>query len=251
MVYRATTPPLTADQRQLVSTNYRLANKAVELAFSKRHTLGIKLRDHYTKDELLSFAYDGLVIAARLFDGRCRFSSYAVSSMLGTIKSGIYADRFQVHREKTFNACQQVARKLEKSLGRPPTYEEIQQGVDYLNISIPTLKLLMRGHGTVILASHLQHENSDEQVDVTEGVDHQNPEQLLLSKDFSDRLWALVGQLTKRQRYVVEQIYLFDRSLISLAEELGISKQAVHSAKALALDRLAKFVREAGLDDAS
>lgn len=237
MAHRST-PPLTDTQKRLATDNLRLADKAVKLA---RRDSGYK---EHSSSELLSYAYDGLIVAARLFDRRCKFSTYAMSCMMFAIRSGVNNDQFQANRVKFAKRWRLHFDRLEQKLGRPPTIDELYDKETSQLITKETLELLLRGHGRVQIDSEIKHETEEEEEDVraplTEGVDDRNPEQLLIDRQQIDLLSKYVKLLPARQKFVIEQHFFHERSLKEIAEQLSVSRQAVHQFKDLAVARLVK-----------
>ncbi len=179
----------------------------------------------------------GLVLAAESFDPAqgVPFGAFARRRILGAIademRSADWATRTARRRIRESLTVQE---SLTHALGRAPSIDEISES---LGVDRKTAMEALAGanQGTVSL---------DESIGDVMAAEAASPEDLVLETERSRYVRAAIRSLPERMRYVVEQVYLHDRSVSELAEELGLTHSAVSQQRSEAIRLLRSGLEE-------
>ena len=198
---------------------------------------------HLSRDELASAGSLGLLMAAETFDpGQgVPFGAFARRRVLGAIADEMRAaDWASRATRKRIRESLHVQDSLTQALGRTPTVGEVAEslGVD----RTAAAEALADASRTVA--------GLDETMAEVVASAIPNPEDAMLDTERTRYVIAAVTALPDRMRYIVEQIYLHDRSVNDLAEELGLTHSAVSQQRSEAV-RLMRDGLEAHYADAA
>lgn len=203
-----------SDRNRIVEDNLALVGFFVNLVHAKA--------THVERDDLASAGSMGLISAAEAFDpGRgVPFSSFARTYILGamydSMRSADWASRRLRRRMKS---AAEVTEKLTASLGRNPTVDEIAMalGVDRAT-AVETIEAFQMAPVSLSdgLGDGIQPRDSD-----------LSPEDVLLVDELTMVVREAVAALPEKMRYVVEQVYLEERTVGEVAAELGRTDGAV------------------------
>lgn len=183
---------------------------------------------HLSRDDLAQAGSVALVQAVDAYDPErgVPFGAYARERILGAIRDEMRAsDWAKRSTRRVINDTLAVQGRLQAALGRTPTVDEIAGalGVDR-QTAAEQLSLATRRIGPY-----------DETFAGGEPADVLLPEAELLVQERVDFVRKSVRALPERLRYIVEAVYLGDRSVTELAEELGVTHSAVSQQRSEAL----------------
>lgn len=198
---------------------------------------------HVSRGELASAGYLALVQAARSYDESTGvpFTRYASLRIRGAIVDELRGmDWISRGARRRVRRLNEVADVLTSSLGRVPSREELAEA---LGVAVDEVDLARGDAETRILS-----------IDAVEGAgaasvpsDELNPEENVVHGERLRYLRAGVESLPERLRYVVEQLFLHDRPVVELAEELRVTQSRISQLRTEAL-ALLKDGMNASLD---
>lgn len=201
-----------ADRDRIVLQNLPLVGYLVSLVATKAK--------HFDRDDLASAGALALIQCAEAYepDRGVPFSAYARHRILGAFTDEMrHNDWASRTTRRRITDANQIQETLTGALGRTPTVDEIAQalGVDKetaeasLAYADRTVTVLDDAVANTLLAETLSPE-----------------EDVLLSEQIRF-VHASVQSLPEKTRYVITQVYLEERSVKDLAEELGSTHSAV------------------------
>ncbi|MGY4643778.1 RNA polymerase sigma factor FliA [Cellulomonas sp. URHB0016] len=196
-----------------------------------------------SRDELASAGSLALVLASRAYDPStgvpfARYASLRIrGALVDELRSMDWASRGARHRVRELT---QTTERLTATLKRRPTREEL---ADALGTDVRTVDAAARDAERRVLS-----------MDATEGVGATmvaepgaGPEEALLIGEQHRWLGAAVQSLPERLRVVVEGIFLHDRTVAEIADELGVTQSRISQLRTEALGLLRDGMN-AGLD---
>jgi RNA polymerase sigma factor for flagellar operon FliA len=241
---RTTTPaePVAAAPDRSVKAD-RLARGIDEDALVRDHLpliqyavaeLAHRIPGHVNRSDLVSAGMLGLTQAARSFDpdrgiAFDRFASTRIrGALLDELRGRDWASRSVRARARRM---QTVTHELTTRLGRTPSACEVAEA---MGIDTTTARKLADDvhRATVLNYESLVADGSSELVLADEG---ENPEEAMVSRERRAYLTDAVAALPPRLRRVVVGYFFEERSMQSLADELGVSESRVSQMRAEAL----------------
>ncbi|AEI10971.1 MULTISPECIES: sigma-70 family RNA polymerase sigma factor [Cellulomonas] len=188
-----------------------------------------------SRDELASAGSLALVLAARSYDPStgvpfARYASLRIrGALVDELRSMDWASRGARTRVRELAAASE---RLTAAMGRPPTREELASA---LGTQVSQVDEVRSDAARRVLSIDAGDGPSIVDLVVDAG---QTPEQAVLAGERLRWLRASVDTLPERLRVVVRGIFLEDRSVAELAEELGVTQSRISQLRTEALGLL-------------
>lgn len=190
-----------------------------------------------TREELASAGALALVMAADSFDAELGvpFSAYARRRILGA-----FIDEMRAHDwasrsiRKRVKETTRVRETLAKALDRPPSAEEIAttMGVDVASV----LESLSDARRVVMSFE-------DEQIELSVASSWMRPDEVAEMIEHREIINTAVDALPERMRFIIRGVYFEDRTVRSIADELGVTHAAVSQQRSQAVRLLGEALR--------
>lgn len=221
-------------KQELIASNLRLVIKYIKRFYQK----GI------APEDLLQEGNLGLCIAAEKFDYSkgFRFSTYATWWILQRIRK-LIVSRNNIISAPTHVYYKQRALFKEREQfkiknGREPTDEELSEITGFSLKTIHTLsKLSIK---TVDIDARVDGEDSHQFSEIISDPNEKSVEEIVADRTIQEAISERLGQLKERERQVIVEYYLNNKSLQQIGEEMGRTRERVRQIKEDALKKLSK-----------
>ncbi|WP_062305314.1 sigma-70 family RNA polymerase sigma factor [Demequina subtropica] len=198
---------------------------------------------HVSRADLTSAGSIALVRAARSFDESkgvpfARYASMRIrGALIDELRSMDWVSRGARQRARQVT---EVAERLAATLGREPSRAEIASA---LGVSLAEVQAAHADNDARVLSIEaFDGAIADVVVDSSSG-----PLDAVVGAERVEYLRAGVECLPEKLRYVIEQLFMHDRPVVELAEELGVTRSRISQLRTEALSLL-KDGLEANLD---
>lgn len=178
-------------------------------------------------EDLFQIGSIGLLKAVDNFDLSfdVRFSTYAVPMIAGEIKRYLRDDGIvKVSRSLKENCVRiyQIRERLERSLGREPTMEEL---CAECGMSMEELVMSMESGAEVESLHKTIYQGDGNEISLIDKLpEKENGQEVLLNRIL---LEEILGKLDTRERMLIYMRYFQEKTQTEIAEELGISQVQV------------------------
>jgi len=195
-------------------------------------------------DDALQDGNVGLIYAIDRFDPErgCRFSTYAtwwikhaITRALATTEATI---RVPVYVHEAALATKRTSERLNMSLGRAPTSEELEASCPRIARlpSVHSLDHPIDGLGTGIAVYPLDILSADDP----------SPLEYVSDQQTTRAIRDAIASLPPKLQYIMEQRFLHGRTLYEIGVVLQLSRERVRQLESLALDELRKLLGTKG-----
>ncbi|HUT03838.1 MAG TPA: sigma-70 family RNA polymerase sigma factor [bacterium] len=254
------TPLLTREEEIELGRRARKGDKsAIEQLVEANLRFVVSIAKKYASSrvplpDLINEGNIGLIEAAKRFDPNKanRFVTYAKWWIQQAIRSALAAQagvvRLPVKQTIRLRAIKRAYECLRDKLDRAPDAREV---AEYVGLSEAEVETLMRAAADAISIESSKEQGTDileANLDDAETYGESEIERALILQSYTDRLRELIEQLNEQEKKVITLRFgLKDgvkRSLESIGQEMGLSRERIRQIEAAALRNMRFYAKE-------
>jgi len=252
------TPLLTAEQERQLSRRIREHSDVIarEQMIAGNLRLVVKIAKQYsspgmTLSDLVAEGNLGLMRAVEEFDpdAGVRFSTYAAWWIKQAIKRSLYYSgqsiRIPAYLAKVISKWRKASARLESSLGRPPTVEEMAKA---MRMSLKKAGIVQQGFTAVNASTQVGSDGAQAISEMIGDSLNASPEAALLSASDRPYVKSLLGRLDSRERRIIELRYGLDgyegpqRTFKEIGTLVGLTRERVRQLEKKAISDLKRIM---------
>jgi len=198
-----------------------------------------KLPSTIELDDLISAGCIGLMEGLRNFDGslNVKLETFVENRIKGAILDELRRQDFLSRGlRQHVKLVEHAKQKLEQSLGREPTIEEIAAKTGLSEVEIQNCLDLMNNNLLINFDAISHTLNNGEY----------NPETLLEKKELISKISQNISKLTKKEQLVLSLYYVEELTMKEVAEVLNITEGRVSQLHSQAIKKLKKILGSKG-----
>ena len=198
-----------------------------------------KLPSTIELDDLISAGCIGLMEGLRNFDGslNVKLETFVENRIKGAILDELRRQDFLSRGlRQHVKLVEHAKQKLEQSLGREPTIEEIAAKTSLSEVEIQNCLDLMNNNLLINFDAISHTLNNGEY----------NPETLLEKKELISKISQNISKLTKKEQLVLSLYYVEELTMKEVAEVLNITEGRVSQLHSQAIKKLKKILGSKG-----
>lgn len=202
-----------------------------------------QLPGHVDRNDLMSAAIIGLILAAQRFDPTrdIKFTTFAEQRIRGTIIDELRSqDWLSRSLRDKYKTLEREFSSLEQSLGRDPTGEEVANAMG-INLE-DYFQLLGDVHSLAVISLDDSWEDSSGSLfgllDILENKAMTDPRDQMIEQQTADILFDAINELPAKERQIVSCFYYEDRSLKQIGEVMNMNESTVCQLHGQAIMRL-------------
>jgi RNA polymerase sigma factor for flagellar operon FliA len=186
----------------------------------------------------------GLLDALEKFDQSrgTQLKTYAEFRIRGAIldelRSMDWATRTTREKMKKLDEAQ---RRLERSLQRPPTQEELAQSLGMELEAYHQMVVQARGSGLVSIEDLVQAESSEERLSLADEAD---PHESCSARELKSKLLAALEQLSKKEQLVLQLYYYEELTMKEIGMVLEVTESRVCQIHSAAIKKLREYLKD-------
>lgn len=250
---------LTREEEQQLFTVYintgdmEIRNKLVEHNIRLVYSLAASLQhvSELSIDDLANEGIFGLITAIDKFDPTLgnKFSTYASywikQAMFRAIQNQSRSVRIPVHQQEISNKVRDAITNYKQSHGKEPTTQELLAFAPHLTEKNINDYHYIKDTYSVLSLDETYNEEDDVTLGDLVSSDICSPNKDLEEKSVSEMISDCIDKvLNERERFVIRSRFGFDgkdpRTLESIAQQLGITRERVRQIESLAMRKLSK-----------
>lgn len=210
--------------------------------------LRMNLPNSIATDDIAGYGVEGLIDAIERFvpSRGVRFETYALMRIRGSIIDRIRSqDWVPRGTQRRFKKIQNAILKLQLSLGRMPTTEELAKELETTKEKVETTMAEMESNTIVSIYDNRDSSSSSEGFEIIDTIqDANSPDPLaeLETKDVKKELSSALSKLPERERMILALYYHENMTLKEIGEIISISESRVCQLHAQAIMKLRRLL---------